>query len=73
MDITTLIQLFPALAPYAVYIAAAVGLAAQVAALMPPPVANGSVSYSRFYTLVNWVGRNVRYAANASAPPKKGA
>jgi di/tricarboxylate transporter len=72
MDIASVVWLCPELAPYAVYLAAVVGIAAVVASLLPPPTPSSPLAYRLCYIAVNWLGRNVRYAANAGTAPKTG-
>lgn len=65
----TLLATFPALAPYAVYVAAFCGFMAFVAQYLPPPSATSSKTYDAVYAFVNWTGWNNLHASNVSAPP----
>lgn len=69
--ITGVLTMVPALAPYAVYASAVVGVFAAIAPYLPPPAMPATGFYPFVYGVVNWLGRNVKHAANATAPVTK--
>ena len=65
MDTLTAI---PALAPYAGYISAAIGIAAIVARFLPPPAMPASGFYPIVYGVMNMLAMNAGHARNATDP-----
>lgn len=50
---------------------AAMGLCAAVCALLPAPTENSNVVYRVVYKILNWIGCNVKKAANADDTAQK--
>ena len=65
----TLLQAFPALVPYAVYLSAFCGLCSVAAKYLPHPAPDAPKALIAGRALLDWLAQNSRNAANAVANP----
>jgi hypothetical protein len=66
MDLTPFLALIPA--KYAVYVPAAIGIAAAIAMAVPAPKPTSSKLYVFAYKTLNSLGANAFHAKNDTAP-----
>lgn len=56
---------------YAGLVLSLMGVCAAVCALLPAPAENSNVVYRAVYKILNWIGCNVKKAANADDTAQK--
>ena len=72
MDLSAILALFPQLAPYAGYLAAAVAIASIISTLMPSPSPDSSQAYRTAYQVIQWVALLKGHATPLSSPAATG-